>query len=180
MRVLKWISKPLAVLGLSLNLSISFSFDGAWQSNSLVFAQPNSINSRICPLEFKDLSVAIAKDLPSYLTRTYARLKFKSQVVAVSIPELEPLPLTAGAISTQQPVNPLTEPRQMFVRLRERQAGRLDTTDKSYWLFISHTNRGWRLAMAFTRINNAPPQDVSDGAIASAVRTWLRDHCISQ
>lgn len=153
---------------------------------------PSYINKRVCPSNFPDLSQAISKDLQGYLTRTYTRLGFKSQVVAVGYPEVEPLPLAAGdsqgdayrrAIITNsvpdenKAIAPADDPKQLFISLLERPAGKLDTTKKAYWLFLTNTRRGWRLAMAFTRIGNSPPQDVSDGAIASAVRTWLRDYC---
>jgi hypothetical protein len=146
---------------------------------------PNYINKRVCPSNFPDLSQAITKDLQGYLTRTYTRLGFKSQVVAVGYPEVEPLPLAAGnrAIATNsapdpnKAIAPADDPKQLFISLLERPAGKLDTTKKAYWLFLTNTRRGWRLAMAFTRIGNSPPQDVSDGAIAAAVRTWLRDYC---
>lgn len=146
-------------------------------------SQPNYINKRVCPGTFPDLSAAIAKDLQGYLTRTYTRLGFKSQVVAVGAPEIEPLPLAESdrAIASNENANKLAateaDPKQMFISLLERPAGKLENTKKAYWLFLTNTRRGWRLAMAFTRIGNAPLQDVSDGAIADAVRTWLRDYC---
>lgn len=171
----------------SLCLSLCFQLSGA----SLPLAasaepserQPIYINKRTCPGTFPELSAAIAKDLQGYLTRTYTRLGFKSQVVAVGSPEIEPLPIAqrdraiAPNENANQPVAPEADPKQMFISLLERPAGKQENTKKAYWLFLTNTRRGWRLAMAFTRIGNAPPQDVSDGAIADAVRTWLRDHC---
>jgi hypothetical protein len=145
--------------------------------------QPTYTNKRICPAQFSDVSTEIAKDLQGYLTRTYTRLGFKSQVVAVGSPEIEPLPIAerdraiASNQNTNQPAAPEVDPKQMFISLLERPSGKLENTRKAYWLFLTNTRRGWRLAMVFTRIGNAPPQDVSDGAIADAVRTWLRDHC---
>jgi hypothetical protein len=146
---------------------------------------PNYINKRVCPSNFPDLSRAIAKDIQGYLTRTYTRLGFKSQVVVVGFPEVEPLALvgndrkviTNSAPDASQSIAPTDDPKQLFISLLERPAGKVDTTKKAYWLFLTNTRRGWRLAMVFTRIGNSPPQDVSDGAIASAVRTWLRDYC---
>ncbi len=145
--------------------------------------QPTYINKRVCPATFPELSTAIAKDLQGYLTRTYTRLGFKSQVVAVGLPEIEPLPTvesdrpSASSKSANDPAATEADPKQMFISLLERPAGKLETTKKAYWLFLTNTRRGWSLAMVFTRIGNAPPQDVSDGAIANAVRTWLRDYC---
>jgi hypothetical protein len=165
-------------LGASLSLQIGLSIVPAIASADNLNRPPNYINKRVCPSNFTDLSKAIAKDLQGYLTRTYTRLGFKSQVVAVGIPEVEPLPLVRNpAPDPSKAIAPADEPKQLFVSLLERPAGKLDITKKAYWLFLTNTRRGWRLAMAFTRINNSPPQDVSDGAIADAVRTWLRDYC---
>jgi hypothetical protein len=163
-------------LGISLSISLSLQIAAAMPviaNTDRSERSPNYINKRICPSNFTDLSTAISKDIQGYLTRTYTRLGFKSQVVMVGVPEVEPLPLVAGdpAIATAD------DPKQLFITLLERPAGKLDTTKKAYWLFLTNTRKGWRLAMAFTRINNSPPQDVSDGAIADAVRTWLRDYC---
>ena len=172
-------------LGISLSLQIGLVAMPAIASADNPNRPPNYINKRICPSNFTDLSKAIAKDLQGYLTRTYTRLGFKSQVVAVGAPEVEPLSLAAGnrtivtnsAPDINKAIAPSDDPQQLFISLLERPAGKLDTTKKAYWLFLTNTRRGWRLAMAFTRIGNSPPQDVSDGAIADAVRTWLRDYC---
>jgi hypothetical protein len=172
-------------LGLQIGLAIVPAIASADASANNPDRPPSYINKRVCPSNFPDLSKAIAKDLQGYLTRTYTRLGFKSQVVAVGYPEVEPLPLAAGnrAIITNsvpdanKAITPTDDPKQLFISLLERPAGKLDTTKKAYWLFLTNTRRGWRLAMAFTRIGNSPPQDVSDGAIADAVRTWLRDYC---
>jgi hypothetical protein len=179
-------SKGLGVsLGISLSLQIGLATMPAIASADSPERPPNYINKRVCPSNFPDLSQAIAKDLQGYLTRTYTRLGFKSQVVAVGYPEVEPLPLAAGDLAiitnsvpdANKAIAPADDPKQLFISLLERPAGKLDTTKKAYWLFLTNTRRGWRLAMAFTRIGNSPPQDVSDGAIAAAVRTWLRDYC---
>jgi hypothetical protein len=128
------------------------------------------INQRSCPADFPSLSKALAKDLPDYLNRTYNRLKIKREVMAISQPELEPLPLAPDQSSDR-----LT--RQIFLSVLERQTGKVETSQRAYWLFLVPTNNGWRLAMAFMRIGQAPPVDVSDGAIADATNKWLRDYC---
>jgi hypothetical protein len=126
---------------------------------------------KVCPSEIKSLSDAIAKDLPSYLTRTYSRLRFKRQIIAVSQPELEPLPLAKDRSPQAD------DPQQIFFSVLEKQAGQTETSQRAYWLFVSQTKLGWRLSMAFSRVGNAPPLDVTDGAIANAVSTWLKEHC---
>jgi hypothetical protein len=90
--------------------------------------------------------------------------------MAISQPELEPLPLAPDQSSDR-----LTQ--QIFLSVLERQTGKVETSQRAYWLFLVPTNNGWRLAMAFMRIGQAPPVDVSDAAIADATSKWLRDYC---
>lgn len=132
---------------------------------------------RSCPQKIESLADALAKEIPGYLNRTYSRLKFKTQVHSVSLPDLNPLPLAAGSIASAKVSEANSDPQQIFLSVRDRQAGSTETIDRAYWLFMTNTKRGWRLAMVFTRIEQAPPEDVSDGAIATSVRAWLRDRC---
>lgn len=128
------------------------------------------INNRTCPADVPSLSTALAKDLPDYLNRIYIRLRIRREVMAISQPELEPLPL-----APDQPRDRL--PQQIFLSILERQTGQVKTSQRAYWLFLVPTTNGWRLAMAFMRIGQAPPVDVSDAAIADATNKWLRDYC---
>ena len=144
------------------------------QANSQVSNQVNYgksyINQRTCPADFPSLSKALAKDLPDYLSRSYSRLKIKREIMAISQPELEPLPLAPDQSSDR-----VTQ--QIFLSVLERKTVKAETSQRAYWLFLVHTNNGWRLAMAFMRIGQAPPVDVSDAAIAEATNKWLRDYC---
>jgi len=138
-------------------------------SNQTSYAQ-SYINRRVCPANFPNLSKALAKDLPDYLNRSYSRLKIKREVMMISQPEIEPLVLAPEQSSDRST-------KQMFLSVLERQTGKVETSQRSYWLFLVPTNNGWRLAMAFMRIGQAPPVDVSDAAIAEATNRWLRDYC---
>lgn len=156
--------KIISTLGLAIALSS-------------IFANiPNSVNAktyinqRVCPADFPSLSNALAKDLPDYLNRTYSRLRIKREVMTISQPELEPL-----AIAPDQSRDRL--PQQIFLSVLERETGRSQTSQRAYWLFVVPTSNGWRLAIAFMRIGQAPPVDVSDAAIADATNKWLRDYC---
>ncbi|PZO40671.1 MAG: hypothetical protein DCF19_11625 [Pseudanabaena frigida] len=128
------------------------------------------INNRTCPTDFPSLSKALAKDLPDYLNRAYIRLRIKREVMAISQPELEPLPLASDQARDRLP-------QQIFLSVLERQTGSTITSQRAYWLFVVPTSNGWRLAMAFMRIGQAPPVDASDAAIADASNKWLRDYC---
>ncbi len=143
----------------------------------------NAETSRKCPATFPELAEALTKDLPDYLNRTYSRLGIKQQVTVASFPNINPLPIsTINKTSDSANFSPnLPAPRQLFVSILSRKIGQTKTQTQSYWLFISEikseTRKTWRLAIAFTRIGNSPLQDVSDGAIATATNTWLRDRC---
>jgi len=124
-----------------------------------------------CPPDIQSLTSQLLPALPSYMNRTYTRIGFpKRQAIAASSPEFEPLP-----VLTELPSQ--AHPQQVFVSVLEKRIGSQPTSQTAYWLFFSQTKRGWRLGMAFARRGNAPPYDVSDGVIAIAVNTWLRDHC---
>lgn len=128
------------------------------------------INNRTCPADFPSLSAALAKDLPDYLNRVYSRLRIKREVMTISQPELEPLPLAPDQARDRLP-------QQVFLSILERQTGKTETSQRAYWLFVVPTSNGWRLSMAFMRIGQAPPVDISDAAIADATNKWLRDYC---
>lgn len=122
---------------------------------------------RACPVDFKELTDTLSNDLHHYLNRSYTKFNIKTQAQVVSFPDREPL-----AIKEPDPTI-----RQAFLTITHRRSGKLETENQTYWLFLVETPQNWKLAMAFTRIGNAPPIDVSDGAVADAVRTWLRDKC---
>jgi len=126
-----------------------------------------------CPADIQSLTSQLLPELSSYMNRTYTRMGFaQRQVITASSPEFEPLPVTAELPNQ-------VHPQQVFVSLLEKRLGTQPTSQTAYWLFFSPTRRGWRLSMAFARVGKAPPYDVSDGAIANAVNTWLRDRCDS-
>lgn len=127
-----------------------------------------------CPTDLPTLTQALITDLPSYLNRIYVRIGITNRfVLAVSQPEFDPLPVKA-----EFPTQP--HPQQVFFSVIEKQRGNHPTTTRAYWLMLTPTkNQRWELALAFSRIGNAPPTDVSDGAIALAVNTWLRDKCFN-
>ncbi|AFY72871.1 hypothetical protein Syn7502_00737 [Synechococcus sp. PCC 7502] len=138
---------------------------------SLLWVLPaHGDTSSKCPDSFQDLAISLSQDLPSYLNRTYTRLKINQQAIVASLPDLNPLPLVTGDRN-------LPSPSQMFISVLSGKVGQTKSETHPYWLFIVKTEKGWRLAMAFTKTGNAPIQDISDGAIADATSTWLRDRC---
>jgi hypothetical protein len=139
------------------------------QSMAESAVRPKPTNPK-CPADFRSLGSTLVKDLPAYLTRVYSRARVGLQVMGVGQPEFEPL-----ALAPDQ--DPRHAPEQLFVTVSERYSGEANNQQRAYWLFFVSTPKGWRLAMAFTRVGQAPPYDVSYGAISTATKEWLRDHC---
>jgi len=171
------LKSAMVLWGLAIAVASSFPISGLRAETSPKI-QPE-IHHPTCPVDFTTLAEALALDLPNYLNRTYTRLGIKRIVTVASTPELQPLPIkTSDRPNQNLSQNP--NPQQVFITVLAREIGKVQSDQQAYWLFIANTKNGWRLAMAFTRIGNAPPQDVSDGAISIATTTWLRDRCQNQ
>lgn len=138
--------------------------------------------------EVETLTTQLLKDLPSYANRVSQRTRRRdrkvdlySYVLLVGRPEFAPLTLGPGEYNPTTRVEP---PQQVFITTLERQYidGKPVELQQYHWLFLTQTSSGWRLAMMFSSIGTYParqpptrPRDSSNGVIAQAIRTWLRD-----
>jgi hypothetical protein len=133
------------------------------------------------------LTTQLLKDLPSYANRVSQRARRRdrtdlySYILLVGHPEFAPLTLGPGEY---KPTSLVESPQQVFITTLERQYinGNPVELQQYHWLFLTQTSSGWRLAMMFSRIGAYPakqpptrPRDSSNGVIAQAIRTWLRD-----
>lgn len=147
--------------------------------------------------ELEPLVNRLIVDLPSYANRVIQRSRSVgvteglSYVIIAGIPEYEPLPLGPGrspksaSSDIGEPVEQSSdEPRQVFITTLERNyaTGTLVELQHYHWVFLTKTQSGWRLAMMFSRLGaypagnpRLPPRDSSNGVIAQAINTWLRD-----
>jgi hypothetical protein len=146
--------------------------------------QPPSVLHTTCPTELEPLTQKLLHDLPGYANRYIIRQTRRadfatmSQVVAASVPDFTPLPLSPTA-----PPDPTL--KQVFFTTLERQntGNQLFELQQHHWLFLTPTpNHGWRLAMLYTRLGSypagrviTPPRESSEGPIGQAVALWLRD-----
>ena len=135
-----------------------------------------------CPVTIEPLTEELLKDLPSYANRAIQRSRSVSSayeptnVVTAGSPEFEPLPLAPN-----QPIP--DDPRQVFITTLERThgTGQVVEIQHFHWLFLTRNQSGWWLALMFSSIGAgenqppSPPRESSQGAIAQAIRTWLRD-----
>ena len=131
------------------------------------------------------LTAQLLRDLPAYTNRISQSVRRSttnvySYVLTAGRPEFAPLTLGPGVYSPTES----QPPQQVFLTTLERQYtdGKAVELQQYHWLFLTQSSSGWRLAMMFSRIGTypsgrppTPPRDSSDGIIAQAVRTWLRD-----
>lgn len=155
----------------------------------IIFGFPLRVKSepKSCPQFLPALSLELVEALPDYLNRTYTRLAVNRHVAVVSNPETLPLAIATVNKTINKTIDKtidriinknLNSPEQLFITVKSGQIGQPKLQMDSYWLFLTKTRKqSWRLVMAFSKTGNAPPQDVSSGAIADAVRTWLGDRC---
>lgn len=138
-----------------------------------------------CPAEVEPLIALMLRDLPGYAnriilrsTRRYA-LSSRNSVLTAGRPEFAPLPLKPGSLES-----PTSDLRQVFITTLEQQttAGEAVNLQQYHWLFLAKTQRGWQLALMFSRTGPypagqppTPPRESSQGAIGQAIRIWLRD-----
>ncbi|MBD3880844.1 hypothetical protein IFO70_03650 [Phormidium tenue FACHB-886] len=147
----------------------------------------------VCPNRLEELMPLLLRDLPSYANRISQQAYQLDQspdvpgyVVLAGEPNYDPLTLNPG----EKLPAAESDTSQVFFTTLERQYvdGELIRLQHHHWLFITPTaSRGWRLVLLYSAIGNypaqqpvvsqpsSPPQDVSQGVIAQAIRQWLRD-----
>jgi len=141
----------------------------------------------LCPAELEVLTTELLTDLPNYANRAYVRLGIPNNyVIAASRPHFEPLLLGPGqrAIAPEN-FTDREDPYQIFFTTLERnyQGSKPVQLQLYHWLFLTRTESTWRLALMYSITGPypgddppSPPQDSSEGSLAQAIRTWLRDY----
>ncbi|WP_250124732.1 hypothetical protein [Chroococcidiopsis sp. CCMEE 29] len=141
--------------------------------------------------DLETLTAQLLQNLPSYANRVSQRARrldrtidIYSYVLLAGRPEFEPLTLGPGEYIPVDPATMTQQPQQVFITTLERQYvdGKPVELQQYHWLFLTKTSSGWRLAMMFSRTGGypgenppTPPRESSNGVIAQAIRTWLRD-----
>lgn len=138
-----------------------------------------------CPTEIEPLVRAMLPELPGYINRILRRSRTvtdprgdrapASYVLLAGQPDFEPLPLNR---------TPPEGVQQVFLTTLERTYGDRQYQELQYfhWFFLSQNAEGWWLVSAFSSLGGypesgvvTPPRESSQGAVARAVQTWLRD-----
>ncbi len=141
--------------------------------------------------DVETLTTQLLRDLPSYANRISQRSRRRNRTVDIysyvllaGRPEFAPLTLGPGEYTPADPASFVEPPQQIFITTLERQYidGKPVELQEYHWLFLTKTDSGWRLAMMFSRTGPylggqppTPPRDSSNGVIAQAISTWLRD-----
>jgi hypothetical protein len=153
------------------------------------YARSNNVH-QVCPEALETLVPMLLRDLPSYANRVIQRSRSLDNgtipslgyVLVAGQPEYEPLTLGPGEYTSTTMGE--GEPYQVFFTTLERQylLREAVSIQHYHWLFLVKTERHWRVAFLFSRIGHhpaneppSPPYDSGQGAIAQAIRLWLRD-----
>lgn len=172
-----------------------------WFLFSYIFISPvfsenvdsTSVNAEVSlscsDYDLEGLTTQLMLDLPSYANRVVQRSRrlrrsvdIYPYIVAAGQPELTSLPLNDGVDVENQYESEGVE-QVLFTTLERQYFDRKKVElQQFHWLFLTETKDGWQVVMMFTRSGEypvksllSPPRNSSDGAIAQAVKLWLRD-----
>ncbi|TAF06243.1 MAG: hypothetical protein EAZ77_12700 [Nostocales cyanobacterium] len=149
----------------------------------------SKVSSSCSEQSLEGLTTRLMLDLPSYANRVTQRSRRLSRsvdiypyILAAGKPEFQSLPLNPGIDSFPKYESEGVE--QVFFTTLERQYINKKAVELQQFhrLFLTKTQLGWQVVMMFTQTGEypvkpllAPPRDSSNGAIAQAVKLWLRD-----
>lgn len=179
------VSNSLAYPAFSINLTPKPS----------AIAEKENVNERAKSLcseqNLETLTIQLLQDLPSYTNRASQRARRLSRsgdvysyMLVAGRPEFTPLPLNLEEYSVDAAKSTASGIEQVFFTTLERQyiGKKAIELQQFHWLLLTKTTTGWRLVMMFSQIGSqsaqqplSPPRDSSNGAIAQAIKAWLRD-----
>jgi hypothetical protein len=181
--------------------SLNFSAFGSFEQLGLdltvkhVELAASAPSSQSCPQDLRALINWMLQDLPSYTNRVRQRSRLHpgsdpsgmifSNMLVAGRAEFDPLPLTADGL-TDISASGLRLDQIFFTTLdRSYTLGKpaqLILLKSYHWLVLTPSEAGWKFVMMSTRIGHPAPEhpplpliDSSDGAIAQAIKLWLRD-----
>ncbi|MEA5571047.1 hypothetical protein [Calothrix sp. UHCC 0171] len=175
-------------------LSLNSSWQNLRQGRELYshVRKVNNLQSLCSQQKLELITTNLLRDLPSYANRASQRARRLtrrgdtfSYVLAAGKPEFQPLPLNPISASSDA-TNTLEDGvEQVFFTTLERKytAGKAVELQQFHWLLVTKTNIGWRKVMMFSQIGSfpvskqpvTPIRESSNGVVAQAVDTWLRD-----
>lgn len=173
-----------ASVGLGIFMSLSFTTASTAQAPSLeLVPRPET-----CASDFQGLVQQMLPALPSFANRIYTRSGLERRyMVVASPPDFEALPLQPRSASPAT-IEP-SEPQQVFFTTltRRYRNQKVENQQDYHWLFLARSETGWRFSMLYSiagqypqKNSPAPPRNNSEGAVATAIRDWLRDCRLSR
>jgi hypothetical protein len=176
--------------GLSLSLAIGLNPPPALADRGAnQMALPTATLGSACPSILPALIDRMLPDLPSYINRVRISAGItKSYILLAAKPELEPLALSGLTTSPAQTQS--SEVKQVFFTtlMRRYDEGRIANLQEYHWIFLAQQPQGspqnWQLVMMYSTLGvypataeqpPLPPRNSSDGSVAQAIKTWLRD-----
>jgi hypothetical protein len=173
-----------------IKISLATSF--FWSIISASFAIPKEIeltaNNYSCPNKIEELATQMLQDLPNYTNRVMQRSRSivedkklinQRYVIVAGKAEFQPLTLNN---SEYTPETTDSSQQVFFTTLeREYRRDRVLETQNYHWLFLARTKNDWQVVMMYSRFGTGsnivamPPQDTTNGAVATAVSLWLKD-----
>jgi hypothetical protein len=146
---------------------------------------PATSVGQACPTTLATLIDRMLPDLPSYINRVRISAGIsKSYILLAAKPEFEPLALsTLSALPAETPANGV---QQVFFTtlMRRYDGGQINNLQEYHWVFLAQQSKKWQFVMMYSTIGAYPasaeqpplaPRNSSDGSVAQAIKTWLRD-----
>ncbi|MEH2310596.1 MAG: hypothetical protein V7K35_04015 [Nostoc sp.] len=157
-------------------------------------AEKENVNAAVKSLcseqNLETLTIQLLQDLPSYTNRVSQRARRLSRssdvysyMLVAGRPEFTPLPLNLEEYSADAKTAASGVEQVFFTTLERQYIGKKAVElQEFHWLLLTKTKTGWRLVMMFSQTGSysaqqplSPPRDSSNGTVAQAVNTWLRD-----
>ncbi|HEY9660034.1 MAG TPA: hypothetical protein V6C65_16375 [Allocoleopsis sp.] len=189
---IKWSSWAIALFSIigAIEPALALSHLGGDRIARREAASDSAPRRTVCPSDLDELVPLMLRDLPSYANRVSQRAyttdirngnnNIPGYVLLAGRPEYEPLQIASRGYIPFAP----NDTSQVFFTTLERQytEGKSVNLQNFHWVFLTHTDTGWRFVISFSALNDdpanqppTPPQDSSQGVIAQAIRLWLRD-----
>jgi hypothetical protein len=180
------IGQRLVMPGLFLSLAIGLHHAPALADQSSTPLPVSSVAvGSACPSILPALIDRMLPDLPSYINRVRIGAGItKSYILLAAKPELEPL--SPSWLTTLPAPAQASEVKQVFFTtlMRRYDGGRITNLQEYHWVFLAQQPQDWQLVMMYSTLGvypataeqpPLPPRDSSDGSVAQAIKTWLRD-----
>jgi hypothetical protein len=176
--------------GLCFSLAIGLNHSPALANRaSNQMPVPAATLGSACPSTLPALVDRMLPDLPSYINRVRIGAGItKSYILLAAKPDFEPL--APSWLTTLPAPAQASEVKQVFFTtlMRRYDGGRIANLQEYHWVFLAQQPQdwpqSWQLVMMYSTLGTypataeqppLPPRNSSDGSVAQAIKTWLKD-----